>query len=77
VATATAEGIRRVADAIKVPGGFEAVQLRIAGQHVAQLGELAKKTNTLVLPANMADVGPMIALAMKSIQAAAPPPPAR
>jgi len=77
VATATAEGIRRVADAIKVTGGFEAVQLRIAEQYVTQFGELAKKTNTLVLPANVSDVGSMIALAMKSIQAAAPPPPAR
>ena len=72
VATATAEGIRRVADAIKLPGGFEAVQLRVAEQYVSQFGELAKKSNTLVLPANVADVGSMIALAMKSIQAAGP-----
>jgi regulator of protease activity HflC (stomatin/prohibitin superfamily) len=72
VATATAEGIRRVADAIKVNGGFEAVQLRIAEQYVTQFGELAKASNTLVLPANVADVGSMIALAMKSIQSAAP-----
>ena len=77
VATATAEGIRRVAEAIKVNGGYEAVQLRIAEQYVTQFGELAKSSNTLVLPANVADVGSMIALAMKSIQAAAPPPPAR
>lgn len=77
VATATAEGIRRVADAIKVSGGFEAVQLRIAEQYVAQFGELAKQGTTLVLPANVADVGAMIALAMKSIQSAAPPPPSR
>ena len=70
VASATAEGIRRVAEAIKLPGGFEAVQLRVAEQYVTQFGELAKKSNTLVLPADVADVGSMIALAMKSIQAA-------
>ncbi|MEO6213483.1 MAG: stomatin-like protein [Vicinamibacterales bacterium] len=69
VAAATAEGIRRVAEAIKLPGGFEAVQLRVAEQYVTQFGELAKKSTTLVLPANAADVGSMIALAMKSIQA--------
>jgi regulator of protease activity HflC (stomatin/prohibitin superfamily) len=69
VAAATAEGIRRVADAIKLPGGFEAVQLRVAEQYVSQFGELAKKSNTLVLPANVSDVGSMIALAMKTIQA--------
>ena len=34
VASATAEGIRRVAEAIKLPGGFEAVQLRVAEQYV-------------------------------------------
>ncbi len=69
VAAATAEGIRRVAEAIKLPGGFEAVQLRVAEQYVTQFGELAKKSNTLVLPANVSDVGSMIALAMKTIQA--------
>lgn len=72
VATATAEGIRRVAEAIKLPGGFEAVQLRVAEQYVTQFGELAKKSSTLVLPANVSDVGSMIALAMKTIQAAGP-----
>jgi regulator of protease activity HflC (stomatin/prohibitin superfamily) len=72
VATATAEGIRRVADAIKLPGGFEAVQLRVAEQYVEQFGNLAKETNTLILPANTSDVGSMIALAMKAIQASAP-----
>src|SRR5215210_4493857 len=69
VASATAEGIRRVAESIKLPGGFEAVQLRVAEQYVTQFGELAKKSNTLVLPANVADVGSMIALAMKTIKA--------
>ena len=72
VASATAEGIRKVAEAIKLPGGFEAVQLRVAEQYVTQFGELAKKNNTLILPANVSDVGSMIALAMKTIQAAAP-----
>jgi len=67
VATATAEGIRRVADAITLPGGFEAVQLRVAEQYITQFGELAKESNTLVLPANVADVGSMIALAMKAV----------
>jgi regulator of protease activity HflC (stomatin/prohibitin superfamily) len=67
VATATAEGIRRVAEAIKLPGGYEAVQLRVAEQYIGEFGELAKTSNTLVLPANVADVGSMIALAMKAV----------
>src|SRR6187431_2276240 len=68
VAAATAEGIRRVAEAIKMNGGYEAVQLRVAEQYIGQFGELAKKSNTLVLPANVADVGSMIALAMTAIK---------
>jgi regulator of protease activity HflC (stomatin/prohibitin superfamily) len=67
VATATAEGIRRVAEAIQLQGGYEAVQLRVAEQYITQFGELAKKSNTLVLPANVADVASMITLAMKAI----------
>jgi regulator of protease activity HflC (stomatin/prohibitin superfamily) len=77
VATATAEGIRRVAESIKLPGGYEAVQLRVAEQYVTQFGNLAKASNTLILPASASDVGSMIALAMKSIQAASPAPPPR
>jgi regulator of protease activity HflC (stomatin/prohibitin superfamily) len=67
VATATAAGIRSVAEAITLPGGQEAVQLRVAEQYIGQFGELAKKSNTIVLPANVADVGSMVALAMKLI----------
>jgi regulator of protease activity HflC (stomatin/prohibitin superfamily) len=68
VATATAEGIRRVAEAINLPGGFEAVQLRVAEQYIGEFGEIAKASNTMVLPANVADVGSMIALAMKVVE---------
>ena len=35
VATATAEGIRLVAEAIKLPGGNEAMQLRVAEQYIS------------------------------------------
>jgi regulator of protease activity HflC (stomatin/prohibitin superfamily) len=68
IASATAEGIRRVAESIQVPGGFEAVQLRVAEQYVQQFGELAKKGTTLVLPATVSDVGSMLALAMNVIK---------
>ncbi len=63
VAQATADGIRKVAEAIKMPGGFEAVQLRVAEQYVTEFGKIAKTGNTVVVPANLADVTSMIALA--------------
>jgi regulator of protease activity HflC (stomatin/prohibitin superfamily) len=68
IANATAEGLRKVAEAIHVEGGQEAVQLRIAEQYIGKFGELAKSSNTLVLPANVSDVGSMIALAMNAIK---------
>jgi regulator of protease activity HflC (stomatin/prohibitin superfamily) len=67
VADATAQGIRKVADAIQLPGGYEAVQLRVAEQYIGQFGNIAREGTTMVLPANAADVGSMIALAMNVI----------
>ena len=64
VASATAEGLRRVAETIQNPGGREAVQLRVAEQWVAQFGNLAKATNTVIVPAPVGDVAAMIATAM-------------
>jgi regulator of protease activity HflC (stomatin/prohibitin superfamily) len=63
VATATAEGLRQVAIALRDPGGDAAMQLRIAEQWIEQFGELAKTGNTYVVPANLADIGSVIALA--------------
>jgi regulator of protease activity HflC (stomatin/prohibitin superfamily) len=68
VARATAEGLRQVADAIRQPGGMEATQLRVAEQYVHQFGELAQKTNTVIVPANVGDIAGMIATAMKVYQ---------
>jgi regulator of protease activity HflC (stomatin/prohibitin superfamily) len=68
VARATAEGIGSVARAINEPGGFEAVQLRVAEQYITQFGNLARSGNSLVIPSNLSDVGSMIALAMNVIQ---------
>jgi hypothetical protein len=44
------------------------MRLRVAEQYVNRFGELAKAGNTLVLPANLADVGSMIALAMNVVR---------
>ncbi len=74
VAEATAEGIRKIAGAIEVPGGYSAVQLRVAEQWVAQFGNLAKQTNTMILPAQVADTAAMIATAMSVIKEAGGPP---
>lgn len=68
VAMATADGIRSVALSLTEKGGMEAVQLRVAEQMVEQYGKLAKSTNTMILPANFADMGSMITAAMGVIK---------
>jgi regulator of protease activity HflC (stomatin/prohibitin superfamily) len=68
IALATADGIRAVASSLNEKGGMEAVQLRVAEQMVEQYGKLAKSTNTMILPANFADMGSMITAAMGVIK---------
>jgi regulator of protease activity HflC (stomatin/prohibitin superfamily) len=77
IAQATAEGLRKVAETIRVPGGQEAVQLRVAEQYITKFGELAKTNNTLILPANVSDIGSMIAVAMSAIRQIVPSAPAK
>ena len=63
VANATAEGLKKVAAAVIAQGGADAMQLRIAEQYIGEFGNLAKKGNTFVIPANLADLTSMMALA--------------
>jgi len=52
------------------------VQLRVAEQYITQFGQLAKESNTLVIPANAADVASMIGVAMRVMNTTnAPVPP--
>jgi regulator of protease activity HflC (stomatin/prohibitin superfamily) len=68
VAEATAEGINKVAQAISGPGGREAANLEVAKQYVAEFGNLAQQTNSLILPANLTDVSAMVATAMTTLK---------
>jgi len=68
IAEATAEAIRKVAQAIQSPGGMEAVNLKVAEKYVEAFAGLAKTGNSLILPANLADVGGLIAAAMTVVK---------
>src|SRR5690554_4276915 len=61
VATATAEGLRKIAQAIQQPGGQDAVSLRVAEQYVKEFGNLAKQNNTMIIPAELANIGGAVA----------------
>ena len=76
VATATAEGLRKVANAVTDQGGPEAMQLRIAEQYIGEFGNLAKTGNTFVVPANLGDLTSMMALATDIVKGKGTPAPA-
>lgn len=63
VAKATAEGIALIAQATVMPGGVDAVSLRIAEQYIKEFGNLAKENNTIIIPSNLSDIAGMVAAA--------------
>jgi len=68
VAEATASAIAQIAESIRRPGGMEAVNLRVAERYVEAFGNVAKQGNTLILPANVADMGSLVASAMTVVR---------
>jgi len=72
VAEASAEAIRKIAAAIREPGGEAAVQLKVAEKAVEAYANLARVNNTMIVPGNMTEVATMIGSAMALIKGAQP-----
>uniref|UniRef100_A0A914XDI7 Band 7 domain-containing protein n=1 Tax=Plectus sambesii TaxID=2011161 RepID=A0A914XDI7_9BILA len=72
-ATARADGIRRVADALGARAGNDAAAFNIAEQYVKAFSNLAKETNTVIVPANAADASSMVAQALSVYKKLAAP----
>ncbi|OSI10094.1 SPFH domain-containing protein [Neisseria zoodegmatis] len=68
VAEANADAIRLIADALQSPGGNEAVNLKVAEQYVEAFSKLAKENNTLIMPANVADIGSLVSAGLKIVE---------
>ena len=68
VADATADAIRKIAEAIRSPGGEQAVQLKVAERAVDAYQALAKTNNTMIVPGNMTEVSALIASSMALIK---------
>jgi len=77
IAEANAAGVRVVAEAIADKGGMEAANLKVAQQYIDAFGQLASKSNTMIIPASASDIAGFVATAMtvldktKQAQAAA------
>lgn len=65
---ARAQSIDVVAQALMHENGHAAASLAVAEKYVAAFGELAKESNTLMLPSNAGDVSGMVAQAMTIYQ---------
>jgi len=68
LAEARAAALRQVGAAIREPGGADAVSLRVAEEYVAAFGNLAKTNNSVIIPANMGDMGSLIASALQIVK---------
>ncbi len=72
VADATAGAITKIAEAIRSPGGEQAVQLKVAEKAVDAYAQLAQKNNTMIVPGNMSEVSALIATAMTLLKSKPP-----
>jgi regulator of protease activity HflC (stomatin/prohibitin superfamily) len=61
MANATAISIEKIANAVKLQGGQEAVALKLAEQYIEAFKQLARTNNTLIIPANTNDVSSVTA----------------
>lgn len=75
VAQATANAIAMIAATVSKPGGREALQLQVAQDFVTQFGNIAKAGTTILLPANLGDLGGMVATALQIIRSGGTPTP--
>ncbi|MBU6437802.1 MAG: SPFH/Band 7/PHB domain protein [Betaproteobacteria bacterium] len=72
VAEATAHAIEIIAAAIRQPGGIEAVNLKVAEKAVEAYGQLAKSTNTMIVPNSVGEVAGLIGTAMTLVKSTQP-----
>ncbi len=68
IADATAAGVRAVAAAIGEKGGMDAANLKVAQQYIEAFAQLAKNSNTMIIPSNASDIAGVIATAMSVLE---------
>lgn len=61
IARATAESIRKLAAALSVPGGAQAVQLQLSQKYLSKLPALARPDKRVVLPADLSRMDDLLA----------------
>jgi regulator of protease activity HflC (stomatin/prohibitin superfamily) len=69
LADASATALRQVGEAIRSPGGIDAVNLRVAEEYVDAFGKLAKTNNSIIVPADLGNMSGLIASALQIVKA--------
>jgi len=64
IAEANAAAVHAVGEAIAGKGGMDAANLKVAQEYIAAFGDLAKTSNTMIIPASASDVAAMVTTAM-------------
>lgn len=68
IAQANSTALRQIGEASETAGGMNAVNLKVAEQYVAAFQNMAKTSNTLIVPANMGDLSTLITSSMKMME---------
>ena len=68
VAEATAAAIRVIGDAARAPGGIEALQMQLAKDYIEKWGNLAKASTSLVIPADLGNIGALVGTALSMVK---------
>ncbi|MFW5837869.1 MAG: SPFH domain-containing protein [Desulfovibrionaceae bacterium] len=72
LAEATAEGVKRIAEAVSLEGGLNAANLRIAEKYIAEFGNLAQESTTLIVPQNLTDIAGLTSTIMATLKGDSP-----
>ncbi len=75
VASATADAIRAIATAAVVDGGVEALQMQLAKDFIDKWGNLAKQSTTMIIPADLGNIGALIGTALQIVRRSSITPP--
>ncbi|MBW4092431.1 MAG: paraslipin [Proteobacteria bacterium] len=68
VATATAAAIRTIGESAVADGGMAALQMQLAKDFIGQWGNLARQATTMIIPADLGNIGAVVGTALQMVR---------
>ncbi|HEU0196767.1 MAG TPA: SPFH domain-containing protein [Nevskiaceae bacterium] len=72
VAAATAKALATVGTSLQQPGGLDAMRMQVAQDFVERWGGIAKTSNVMIVPSDMADLSKIVGTAFKIVDGIKP-----